>query len=328
VAFAISTQEPPPLAGAGTQEPPSPSSNGFDPGERDVLRRRVADRLGTGTITLPLLPQVASQVLALTSQPNVDALQLSSLIHRDPALAGQVLRIANSPAYMPSMPIVSLQQAVARLGMETVTEIVLAASLQSGTFKVPGYEAALKRLWRHGLGSGLFAKEIARLLRSNVESAFLCGLLHAVGKPALLQVVADAQRDRNHERGTRGPLSDEVLRELLAEFHTGVGLRIATSWALPQAVVNAIAFYAAFEGAQANRREAAVACLADLFASDLDERRPSSRARTSAPAAGGGKMTRRKNAACTSTAAASSCATRLLHNDRVAEDVRAGAHAG
>jgi len=272
----MSTQEPAaPLAGPGSQENPSTSSTHADPGERDVLRRRVAERLGTGTIVLPLLPQVANQVLALTSQPTVDALQLSNLIHRDPALAGQVLRIANSPAYMPSMPIVSLQQAVARLGMETVTEIVLAASLQSGTFKVPGYEGALKRLWRHGLASGLFAKEIARLLRSNVESAFLCGLLHAVGKPALLQVVADAQRDRHRERGTGGPVPPDVLHELLAEFHTGVGLRIATSWALPQAVVNAITFYASFERAPANRREAAVACLADLFASDFDEPRPS-----------------------------------------------------
>lgn len=273
MAFAISTQEPSPLAGPGSPENP-PSSTGIDPDEQEVLRGRVADRLGTGNIVLPLLPQVASQVLALTSQPTVDALQLSNLIHRDPALAGQVLRIANSPAYMPSMPIVSLQQAVARLGMQTVTEIVLAASLQSGTFKVPGYEGALKRLWRHGLASGLFAKEIARLLRSNVESAFLCGLLHAVGKPALLQVVADAQRDRHRERGTRGAVPDQALRELLSEFHTGVGLRIATSWALPQPVVNAIAFYASFERAQANRREAAVACLADLFAADFDEPQP------------------------------------------------------
>jgi len=271
------TQEPAPFGGGDPKEPlpfAGRGGSGSDSGEREALRGRVADRLGTGTIALPLLPQVASQVLALTSQPKVDALQLSNLIHRDPALAGQVLRIANSPAYLPSMPIVSLQQAVARLGMETVTEIVLAASLQSGTFKVPGYEGALKRLWRHGLASGLFAKEIARLLRSNVESAFLCGLLHAVGKPALLQVIADAQRDLVRETVTRTHVPDDVLRELLAEFHTGVGLRIATSWALPQAVVNAIACYATFATATANRREAAVAYLADVFASDLDDAAP------------------------------------------------------
>lgn len=263
------TQDPAPFAGTNPKEVLSESD------ERGSLRQRVADRLGTGTIALPLLPQVANQVLTLTSQPKVDALQLSNLIHRDPALAGQVLRIANSPAYMPSMPIVSLQQAVARLGMETVTEIVLAASLQSGTFKVPGYEGALKRLWRHGLASGLYAKEIARLLRSNVESAFLCGLLHAVGKPALLQVVADARREQSRDKASRSSLPDDMLRELLAEFHTGVGLRIANSWALPQPVVNAITFYGSFETATANRREAAVACLADLFATDLDEASPS-----------------------------------------------------
>ena len=271
----MSTQESPPFTGPGSKEAASPSSTGSDPAARDAVRRRVAERLETGTIALPLLPQVANQVLALTSQPQVDALQLSNLIHRDPALAGQVLRIANSPAYMPSMPIVSLQQAVARLGMETVTEIVLAASLQSGTFKVPGYEGALKRLWRHALASGLFAKEIARLLRSNVESAFLCGLLHAVGKSALLQVVADAQRDHDRQRGSRTAVPEEGLRDLLTEFHTGVGLRIATSWALPQAVVNAIAFHASFETATANRREAAVACLSALFASHLEEPQPS-----------------------------------------------------
>lgn len=263
------TQEPMPF-GVGTLTEPSSL---LQREERTALHGLVAERLGTGAIALPLLPQVANQVLALTSQPTVDALQLSNLIHRDPALAGQVLRIANSPAYMPSMPIVSLQQAVARLGMEAVTEIVLAASLQSGTFKVPGYEAELKRLWRHAVASGVFAKEIARLLRSNVESAFLCGLLHAVGKPALLQVISDAQRSRAAAAGHRH-VSGEELAALLNEFHRGVGMRIAATWGLPQPVLNAISWYADFEAATAGRREAAVSLLADLFATDLGDPAP------------------------------------------------------
>jgi len=268
------TQDPPPF-GAGNLTETSPL---LRRDERAVLRGLIADRLGTGAVALPLLPQVATQVLALTSQPQVDALQLSNLIHRDPALAGQVLRIANSPAYMPSMPIVSLQQAVARLGMAAVTEIVLAASLQSGTFKVPGYEAELKRLWRHGLASGVFAKEVARVLRSNVESAFLCGLLHAVGKPALLQVISDAQRSR--PPAERRHVSGDELVALLDEFHRGVGLRLAASWALPQAVSNAISSYADFEAAPAGRREAAVCLLADLLATDLAQPEPTFDAET------------------------------------------------
>ena len=163
-------------------------------GSQDPLRAAVAHRLATGQLSLPMLPRVASQVVALVGSPTTDANRLSELIHRDPALAGQVLRIANSPAYMPRMPIVSLQQAVSRLGLNVVSEIAFAASLQSGVFRVPGYESVLNQLWRHALASGAFAKEIARVRRLNVESAFLCGLLHSVGKPALLQLVNDVAK--------------------------------------------------------------------------------------------------------------------------------------
>ena len=31
--------------------------------------------------------------------------------------------------------------------------------------------------------------------RANVESAFLCGLLHEVGKPVLLQLIVDVARE-------------------------------------------------------------------------------------------------------------------------------------
>lgn len=242
----------------------------------DLLRAEVMDRVGAGQIELPLLPQVASQVLTLAGSANTDAAELSGLIHRDPALAGQVLRIANSPAYMPRMPIVSLQQAVARLGLNTVTEIALVASMQAGTFKVPGYEPDLKRLWRHAVASALFGKEIARVRRSNVEAAFLCGLLHAVGKPALLQVVADVQRSltKSHVALPGGPASAtvrSVVSALLDELHVGVGLRIAEIWGLPRPVVSAIGAYTSYESIPGASPEAVITCLADRLATNLTE---------------------------------------------------------
>ena len=232
------------------------------------LRAQVAERV-RGKLDLPLLPQVAGQVLVLAGSPNVDALALSGLIHRDPALAGQVLRIANSPAYMPRMPIVSLQQAVARLGLQAVTEIAIAASLQSGTFRVPGHEKELKQLWRHAIASGAFAKEIARLLRVNVETAFLCGLFHAIGKPAVLQVICDVQRE--HGGVTAG--TAEVWA-LLDEFHTPVGLVLAKHWALSTPVVSSVGYHARYDEAPTARQEATLTCLADRLATDLIDPQP------------------------------------------------------
>jgi HD-like signal output (HDOD) protein len=241
----------------------------------EALRAAVIERVASGQVALPLLPQVASQVGLLAGNPGTDAVQLSTLIHRDPALAGQILRIANSPAYMPRMPIVSLQQAVTRLGLNTVTEIALVASVQSGTFKVPGYEAELKQLWRHAIASAVFAKEIARLRRSNVEAAFLCGLLHAIGKPALLQVVANEQsliaKSRPATAAADHTATRGLLPILLAELHTGVGLRIAEIWGLPRLVVGAIETYARCDQTPQVTQEALITCLADRLATDLTE---------------------------------------------------------
>jgi putative nucleotidyltransferase with HDIG domain len=229
----------------------------------DPLRSALAYQVASGKLNLPLLPRVASQVVALVASAKTDANRLAELIHRDPALAGQVLRIANSPTYMPRMPIVSLQQAVSRLGFGVVTEIAFAASLQSGIFRVPGYEAVLETLWRHALASGAFAKEIARVRRANVESAFLCGLLHAVGKPALLQGATDVARAKRLE------LTPSLMFELLEELHGVIGVRIAEQWCLPKQVSAAIEHYASYAAAGPFKQEAMITCLADRLATYL-----------------------------------------------------------
>jgi putative nucleotidyltransferase with HDIG domain len=231
----------------------------------DPLRAAVAHRLATGQLNLPLLPRVASQVVALVGSATTDANRLAELIHRDPALAGQVLRIANSPAYMPRMPIVSLQQAVSRLGLNVVSEIAFAASLQSGVFRVPGYESVLNQLWRHALASGAFAKEIARVRRLNVESAFLCGLLHSVGKPALLQLVNDVAKTNSMRVG---PIA---LVAVLDDLHAVVGVRIAEQWSLPKPVAASIEHHAAYAQAGAFRQEAMITFLADRLATHAIE---------------------------------------------------------
>jgi HD-like signal output (HDOD) protein len=220
----------------------------------------VAARIAAGAYKVPLLPQVASQVVSLTATANVDAGKISALVHRDPSLAGQVLRISNSAAYAPRMPIVSLQQAVARLGLTVIAEIAFAASLQSGIFKVPGYEGDLKMIWRHSLASGIWGKEIARVRRANVESAFLCGLLHEVGKPALLQLLIDGA----HELG--GTPERPWLHAYLGENHRPLGRKVAEAWGLPNPVLAAITHYVDYSQAGLQAVEARTACLGDRLA--------------------------------------------------------------
>jgi putative nucleotidyltransferase with HDIG domain len=201
--------------------------------------------------------------MALTSDPAADASKLSSLIHQDQALAAHVLRIANSPAYMPRSPVVSLQHAVAMLGINLLSEIAFTASLKAGAFQVPGHEDEVKHLWRHSLASGAFAKEVARARRVNVESAFLCGLLHAIGKPVVLRTTSAIAQKQNI------PTDKPLLRMLMNGYHSRVGCLIADKWSLPKQVAEAIQYYSDYDHATSFRQECLLTCVADRLATHL-----------------------------------------------------------
>lgn len=179
---------------------------------------------------LPILPQVTSQVMTMTQDPNADLAELSDLIHQDQSLAGNVLRIANSAAYRPSEPIVSLRQAVMQLGLTTLSEIALAACLQSPALSAPGYEHLHRQFFAEAFVSAGFAKEIARCRRSNVEVAFLCGLLHRIGLTVALGAIA-------HAAAESAAKPDEAAALGLArEFERDFAVAVTGAWNLPPAV--------------------------------------------------------------------------------------------
>lgn len=241
------------------------SSVDLEPVEQ--VRSLLVDRIEKGELRLPLLPQVAHQVMTLTNDPDSDVTRLASLIQQDQALAGQILSVANSPAYMPRSPIVSLQQAVAWLGMKHLADMALMVSIQSGVFRVQGFEAEVKALWRHALATGLFGKEIARLGRHNVENAFLCGLLHAVGKPVILHNVIEIQKLQDLH------LPWNSIGDFMEEFHVSVGNLLTENWKLPDQVKEAITYYKdhTYKHAPSPTKVALITCLADHLASYLLE---------------------------------------------------------
>jgi len=221
------------------------------------IQATLLDRIESGQLRLPLLPQVANQVLMLTSDPEADATQLAALIQQDQALATQILKIANSPAYMPRSPIVSLQQAVAWLGMKLLSDLALTVSIQNGVFRVRGYEKQIGELWRHALASGLFAKEIARQCRQNVESAFLSGLLHTIGKPVVLEAIIDIQESMSLT------LEWDQVDGLLHTHQAQVGARVTESWGLPDLVKDAILYYDHYQDSTKSPKVAMITSLAD-----------------------------------------------------------------
>ncbi len=226
----------------------------------DPLEQLLIERIRKGAIELPLLPQVASRILAMVYDPDAEAAKLAALIHQDQALAAHVIRIANSPAYMTRNPVVSLQHAVSMLGMNLMSELAFSASIKGSAFKVPGWDDEVKGLWHYSLASGAYAKEIARMRRFNVESAYLCGLLHGIGRPVVLQTLVALSK----EQGTT--LSKELVHQLLDGYYIQVGLLVADEWGLPPPVVESIGFHVDYNYAKTAKQECMTTCLAGRLA--------------------------------------------------------------
>jgi HD-like signal output (HDOD) protein len=210
----------------------------------DELDRVLHAAMADDSLELPPPPRVAAEVQRLTRTEVEDdakvatsSAELASLIQRDVALAGQVMRVANSALYARRTPVVTLPQAIAWLGMREIRTITFSAAVQSQVFASTYFRKEMADLWRESVITALFAQEVARLKRRNVESAYLCGLLHRVGIAVVLARVGSAVLK---QRLTPDPA--EVL--VFAQKHEArVGALLAACWNLPPAVSAAIAHW-------------------------------------------------------------------------------------
>ena len=205
-------------------------------------------------IELPPLSTVALEVGRLASNTVApdSATALSNIVRRDVALAAQIIRVANSALYSPRLPIVSLSQAITRLGMNEIRNICFSFALRTDLFAAGGNnagggEAAFASLWRESLATACFAQEIARLKRRDVEGAYLCGLMHRVGLVVMLW------------RLVRSSGGEQVSAAQLAQFAAAgsealVGGRLAKSWQLPPGVCATVAHWRTPAAAPANFR--------------------------------------------------------------------------
>ena len=157
-----------------------------------------------------------------------DAAQLAKLIQSDPALAGEIMRVANSPALRPRAAVVSLQQAVSWLGIAEVRNIATAVMLRGEVFNAPGHEPESEDLWREAWLAGLWAKEIARERRKHVESAFLAALMHRTGAALALKILS------RFEAAERTVMDARTFADLVAEFEPAFGRVLMDNWRFPR----------------------------------------------------------------------------------------------
>lgn len=237
------------------------------------LEEKLKKTIETGRLELPVLPSVSAEVVSLTQEQDSDAKGLAQLIQSDQSLAGHVMRMANSAAFSSIGKIQTLQQAIAKLGMRQIGQMALTVSVGHSVFKSSvSTQQIIEYLWRFSLASAIWSREVARLCRANTEVAFMCGLLHQIGKPVVINALVDLAGN-----------DDELVKEhkqllmLIKKYHKVVGVNVAKRWNLPEAVVESITYINDYYAAPTCAQEVTIVSAANVLAknsldgSDVDK---------------------------------------------------------
>jgi HD-like signal output (HDOD) protein len=201
----------------------------------EAVRDLVEQHIAHNKLLIPTLPTVAVKVVRSGTQKSGNAHLLADIIHTDPALTKYVLSIASSAAKRPTMPITSLQHAIAWLGLDDVANIAFTLALQGKMLHVEGQHRKARRLWRHSLASALWARQLSSMRGSETGLNYLCGLLHNIGRAVVLGAIHEiAERAGVHLAGNEYDCLIEV-------FQREVSARVISAWALPPPVPAVVA---------------------------------------------------------------------------------------
>jgi putative nucleotidyltransferase with HDIG domain len=128
--------------------------------------------------------------MRLTAHADVQLEQIQQVLRMDAAFTADVLRLANSPLIGVRREIKSVLQAVMMLGLERIKALATTLSLRAFlSAPVPG--GALLSSWRHNLATAIICERLARILVIDSDVAYTAGLVHDIGRLALLCAFPD-----------------------------------------------------------------------------------------------------------------------------------------
>lgn len=210
----------------------------------EIMRKKEEGKLLVlELLELPTLSTVLDKILRVAGDSRSSASDMAEVISKDQSLTTNILKIANSAYFGLSQQVPTVARAIVVLGFEAVKSIALSASVIAAFPRKPGdIHFDRSKFWTHSLGCAYVCKRIAAVTHLvDQETAFVCGLLHDIGKIALEIYFPDS-----YQR-VLGYLQDGSVSLVKAEFevlgftHAEVGMWMAQRWRFPKPIIFSIA---------------------------------------------------------------------------------------
>ena len=183
-------------------------------------------------VDFPSPPQVATQIIALARDPDIEMAKVATAVGRDPAITAKILRIANSAFYAQRRPSQNLRQALVIIGLNAALTLALSFSLVSSMRAMRPAGIDFSRFWRRALLAATAARAFGEATKtSHAEDIFLAAMLQDMGVLALDR----AARDFYSKLPQPATHADWVAYEIaqLGKDHSYYTALLLRAWNLP-----------------------------------------------------------------------------------------------
>ncbi|MBV1881385.1 MAG: HDOD domain-containing protein [Pseudomonadales bacterium] len=210
------------------------------------LLRHLEKELRGRNFVLPSLPDSAQKVRDAINNPNVDSNQIAKIIGTDPVLSGRVIQAANSPLFRGLDRIEDLSNAVSRLGLTCVRNLVISLTVTK-LYKGEGKKFLKDKMifiWGLSIKVAAVSEVLAQNCRGiDPSEAMLAGLLHNIGAVPILAKCAQTNISDTYT---------DALDDALLKLEPTLGQWIMEQWQLREELssvpINIADIYRSHEG--------------------------------------------------------------------------------
>jgi putative nucleotidyltransferase with HDIG domain len=188
------------------------------------------------------LPITIQKLYRESDRERLSMADMATIIGLDQAVTANILRAANSALFGGMNPITNVQQALGRLGMNRILNLVIGDHLRNLYVDAPQYDLTENDLWLHGAVASLAVEELIAESPSCTipDDAATAAVLHDIGKLIIsryTKVTADQLRRKCDDEEISFV---EAERRVLGFDHAEVGAAVARKWSFSETLIDAI----------------------------------------------------------------------------------------
>ncbi len=195
------------------------------------------------TLKLPALPHAVTLFVQKSNDPDVPISELAKIVETDSGLTVELLRYVNSAYVGLRYKAKSVHQAISLLGLRRAKMFLISTGLQAAVQAKKSRLINQNSFWNASLQKALFAREVAKLLKTDTEVAFAGALLQDFLLPVITNELFDDYLHFVETRAEQPQLMVDYERQRFGWDHALAGACLAHRWCLPDDLVCCLLFH-------------------------------------------------------------------------------------